>query len=165
MRRPRGNKGELIADSLTSHPERFQRLKLVILRRENGEVRETVVEKVWDFRGEPVFKFAAVDSISDAELLAGFDVCVPMSERFEIEEDEFFFSDIVGCDAVSMTGGERYGKVSAWLDNGAAQVWFEIVQDDGKPFLVPFHRSIFREIDIAGRVVRMDLPEGLRELN
>ena len=165
LRRYRGIKGELIGHSLTSHPERFQELKRVVLRRENGEIREAMVQKVWDFRGDPIFKFVGVDSISEAERLAGYDVCVPVSERFQVAEDEFFFSDVVGCEAVSMDGGERYGKVVASMDNGVAQVWFEIEPENGKKFLVPFHRSIFLEIDVTSKVVRLDLPEGLRELN
>ena len=79
LRRSRGNRGEVIADSLTSVPERFQRLSRVFLRRGAGTAAETVetaqVEGVWLFRDEPVFKFAGVDSINAAELLAGAELC------------------------------------------------------------------------------------------
>jgi 16S rRNA processing protein RimM len=163
LRRTRGNKGELIGDSLTSHPERFQKLTRVFLVK-GEETREMQVESAWDFRGDPVFKFVGIDSISAAEPLAGYDVCVPPEERVQLEEGEYFFSDIVGCAAYA--GDERIGTVAGWQDNGSgSQVWFEVQEDSGKTFLVPFNRTIFREIDVVGKLVRLDLPEGLRELN
>lgn len=166
LRRTRGNKGELIGDSLTSHPERFQKLTRVFLVKEGAETREAQVETVWDFRGDPVFKFAGVDSISAAEPLAGFDVCIPREERVTLGEGEYFLADIVGCAAFE--GETRIGVFTGWQeDNAIGQVWFEVEEDgkDGRTFLVPYHRSIFREIDVAAKVVRLDLPDGLRELN
>lgn len=163
LRRTRGNKGELIGDSLTSHPERFQRLERVFLVKAGTETREMQVERVWDFRGEPVFQFAGIDSISAAEPLAGFDVCIPADERVELEEGEYFFDDIVGCEAVDMQGA-RIGTVAGWQE-GPGLSWFEVEDGNGKTFLTPFNREIFREIDVEGRKVTLDLPEGLRDLN
>jgi len=164
LRRTRGNKGELIADSLTSHPERFQKLRRVFLTRP-GEQKEAVVESVWDFRGDPVFKFAGVDSISAAEPMAGFDVCVPVEERITLGEGEFFFSDIVGCEAFD-EAGSRIGIVTGWQeDNAIGLVWFEVEEQDESSFLVPYNRTIFREIDVEHKRVLLDLPEGLRDLN
>lgn len=164
LRRTRGNKGELIADSLSSHPERFQKLKRVTLVKGDA-TREAEVESVWDFRGDPVFKFVGVDSISAAEELAGYDVCIPREERVTLPEGEYFLSDIVGC--VAYDGDTRIGVFTGWQeDNAIGQVWFEVEEDSGdRSFLVPYHRSIFREIDVVSKVVRLDLPEGLRELN
>lgn len=163
LRRTRGNKGELIGDSLTSHPERFQKLERVFLVKAGAETREMQVDRVWDFRGEPVFQFAGIDSISAAETLAGFDVCVPADERVELEEGEYFFDDIVGCEAYDPQGA-KIGTVAGWQE-GPGLSWFEVEQAGGKPFLVPFNREIFREIDVEGRKVTLDLPEGLRDLN
>ena len=163
LRRPRGNKGELIGDSLTSHPERFQQLKRVTLKDDKGVVSEAEVESVWDFRGEPVFKFVGVDSINAAEPFAGRDVCVPPEERVPLEEDEYFFGDIVGCEALAMDGS-KIGTVAGWQEL-PGQVLFEVEDAAGIMFLVPFVTEIFRGIDVAGRKVRLDLPPGLRELN
>ena len=162
LRRPRGNKGELIGDSLTSHPERFQKLKRVSLKDAQGVVSEAEVESVWDFRGEPVFKFVGVDSISAAEPLAGREVCIPPEERAQLEEGEYFFGDIVGCDAQAVDGS-KLGTIAGWQEL-PGQVLFE-VEEGGKTFLVPFVDAIFREIDVAGRRVVLDLPAGLRDLN
>ena len=54
--------------------------------------------------------------------------------------------------------------MSDWQE-GPGLSWFEVKDDAGKTFLVPFNRAIFVEIDIPGRKVKLALPEGLRELN
>jgi 16S rRNA processing protein RimM len=163
LRRARGIKGEVIGDSLSSHPERFQKLNRVFLRKAET-VRELQVERVWMFRGDPVFKFAGIDSMNDAEPLAGFDVCIPASERAPLDEGEFYFSDILECEAYA--GEVRIGRFLGWQESGTGQTWFEVADEaTGKSFTVPFHRAIFVEIDLAAKRVRLDLPEGLRELN
>ncbi len=40
----------------------------------------------------------------------------------------------------------------------------EVEAEDGREILVPFARSICREIDVAAKVIRVELPEGLLEL-
>lgn len=163
LRRARGIKGEVIGDSLSSHPERFQKLGRVYLCKAEA-VRELQVEKVWMFREQPVFKFAGIDSMTDAEPLAGFEVCIPVSERAPLAEGEFYFSDILECEAYE--GESRIGRFLGWQESGTGQTWFEIADDStGKAFTVPFHRAIFVEIDVAAKRVRLELPEGLRELN
>jgi 16S rRNA processing protein RimM len=164
LRRARGIKGEVIGDSLSSHPERFQKLGRVFLRKAEAPIRELQVERVWMFRGEPVFKFVGIDSMNDAEPLAGHEVCIPVSERAPLSEGEFYFSDILECEAFE--GDTRIGRFTNWQESGSGQTWFEIADDAaGKSFTVPFHRAIFVEIDVAAKRVRLDLPAGLRELN
>lgn len=163
LRRARGIKGEVLGESLSSHPERFQKLGRVFLRKAEGAVREEAVQSVWLFRGDPVFKFVGIDSMTAAEPLAGFEVCIPVAERVPLAEGEFYFSDIVECDAYE--GETRIGKFAGWHENATGQNWFEVLDESGKSFLVPFHRAIFLEIDVAAKRVRLELPEGLRDLN
>jgi len=41
------------------------------------------VERAWMHRDHLIFKFKGVDTISDAERLAGADVAIPIEERAE----------------------------------------------------------------------------------
>ena len=66
----RGNKGEVSAQSLSSHPERFENLHEVEVSRPDGSRIQLVVEEIWEHKDRLIFKFQGVDSISDAEKLA-----------------------------------------------------------------------------------------------
>jgi 16S rRNA processing protein RimM len=156
----RGNRGEITAFPLSSKLERFESLKEVFLFG-TGERRE--VESTWFHNGTLIFKFQGVDSISDAELLAGVEVRVPASERVPLEEGEFFQDDLIGCDVIDKRTSESIGPVTAWDDGGGSGLLVVGKGDDA--LLIPFTRSICVEINPAARRITVDLPEGLKDIN
>jgi 16S rRNA processing protein RimM len=157
LSRIRGNKGELAAVSYTSRPERLQELRRVYLF---GDGSEHTVESVWFHGGEPVFKFAGVDTISAAEPLRGAEVRVPFSERTPAGPGEYFLSDLIGCEVFDARTGARLGAVSGCAEPGG-QVLLEV----GEELLVPLVKEICVSIDPAARRIVVDLPEGLEGLN
>jgi 16S rRNA processing protein RimM len=162
----RGNRGEITALALSSKPERFQTLQDVHLFGP-GELlagKRYAVESTWFHNGfhngALVFKFRGVDTISDAERLAGAEVRIPESERTPLEPGEFFQSDLVGCEVVERRTGESLGRVSRWEEGGGAGLLVV-----GEDLMIPFARAICVSIDPAARRIAVELPEGLRDLN
>lgn len=153
----RGNRGEITAISLSSKPERYSALREVYLF---GAGERMEVEETWFHNGALIFKFRGIDSISDAELLSGREVRVPLAERAPLEAGEFFQSDLIGCEVVERGTGERIGAVTDWDDGGGAGL---LVIDSG--MLIPFARSICVEIDPAAKRITVELPPGLKDLN
>ncbi len=164
--KPRGNRGELIALALGNKPERFQALKDVYLfgaPRGGGTAFAGVrheLECAWFHDGALILKFRGVDTITDAERLAGLEVRVPISERAPLEPGEFFQSDLIGCEIVDHRTGQKLGRVAGWQDGGGSGL---LVVEGG--WLLPFAKSICVEIDPAARRIEVNLPEGLKELN
>jgi 16S rRNA processing protein RimM len=155
--RPRGNRGELTAESLSSRPERFSQLKEVRLM---GDGSAYQVEEVWHHDGALVFKFRGVDSISDAEKLRGAEVQVPASERIELEPGEYFQSDLIGCEVRDRLSERVIGRVTNFEEYGGPPL-LEI--DDGR-MLIPFVKAICVDIRPSERLIRVDLPDGLEDL-
>jgi 16S rRNA processing protein RimM len=155
----RGNRGEITAVALSDRPDRFQALGRVYLWG-SGAPLEREVERAWFHDGTLIFKFAGVDTISDAEPLAGMEVRVPAAERIALEAGEFFQSDLVGCEVVDRKTGAALGRVEAWQDAGGPGL---LVVEGG--LLIPFARSICVAIDVKARRIAVELPEGLKELN
>ena len=165
LHRARGIKGEVIAESLTSHPERFADLSRVFLTKAGAPVKEMEVAGVWDFRGSPVFRFRGIDTMTAAEELRGYDVSIPEEERVALPEGEFFLSDLVGCRMTSASDGELIGIVTGWFENGP-QVVLEVTSANrSEPILVPFVKAFFTSIDPAAKSLVVELPEGLKEVN
>jgi len=159
-----GRRGELIADSLTSGADRFNGVKEVYLfgQSAGSAPRPIGIESVWDHRGRLVFKFQGVDSIDQAEPLQGLDVRLPRSERAPLADGEFYQSDLIGCEVVERATGERVGAVVDCADHGGPLLLE--VSGEGKPVLIPFVKAICVEIDVPGRRIAVELPEGLKEL-
>ncbi len=155
----RGNRGEITALALSDRAERYRTLGQVYLCG-TGAPLPRQVEHTWFHNSTLIFKFQGVDTISDAELLVGMEVRIPLSERTKIEPGAFFQSDLVGCEVVDRKSGARLGRVVAWQDGGGSGL---LVVEGG--LLIPFARSICVEIDVQARRIAVELPEGLRELN
>lgn len=163
----RGIRGEIQAVPFSDKAERFQSLKEVSLfgaESMDAEPLRLEVESVWEHRGRAIFKFRGIDSISDAERLRGKEVRIPLEERPPLPQGEYYQSDLVGCEVVERASGVLVGQVKGWQDCGGPAL-LEIAGVDGKEILVPFAGSICVEIDTAARRIRVDLPEGLKDIN
>jgi 16S rRNA processing protein RimM len=154
--RARGIKGELVAIPLSDRRERFDRLTRVLVNDTDLEI-----ERVWWHGEKLILKFRGIDSMTAAESLAGADVSIPASERPALPDNEVYLSDLIGCEVVDRATGRSIGTVSGWQDSAGAPL---LVLADS-PVLIPFVRAICREIDIAGKRIVIDPPEGLLDLN
>ena len=127
-------------------------------RQEDGTRVE--IESVWEHGDRLVFKFNGIDNISDAEVWQGAELRVPAAERAPLDEGEFYFSDLIGCEVWDRKQGDRVGVVTAMREFGGPGL---LELDNG--MLVPYARAICVNIDPAAKRIDVELPEGLRELN
>ena len=174
--RPQGRKGEVFAHLLTDFPEKFsQRRELWLLAPDSSATTSPKsVELIhhWLHKGGIVLHFGGFDSISAAETLTGLVVAIPRSERAALGEDEAYIGDLIGCTLVDLagkgapeTGGAEVGIVED-VDRKSGPVALLVVRSaSGGEVLVPFAKSYLRRIDLDGRRVEMELPEGLVDLN
>jgi 16S rRNA processing protein RimM len=156
--RARGIRGELTGEIYSSHPGRAEKLKNVVLELAGGKARPSQVEEIWWHTGRPVFKFVGIDSMSDAEPWAGADILVADSEREMPEEGAYSHADLIGC--VLWNRDVKTGVVRAVEDYGGGPL-LEVRLEDGRDVLVPFTLTICKEIDVAAKIIRAELPEGL----
>ena len=158
--RPRGVKGEVAADLLTDFPERFEGLESVTAVMPTGERRELTIEDSWPHQHRMVLKFAGIDSMNDAETLRDAEICIAEDEAVELEADEFYDWQLVGC-TVETVEGETIGKVRELMRTGGTENL--VVTGENKEFLIPFAEAICREVDIETKKIVIDPPEGLLE--
>lgn len=161
VRRSQGRRGEVSAELLTDFPERFRPGCRLFLWKE-GQPRRTVsLEGSWLHKGSIILKFSGVGDISAAQELAGWDVQVPFAERMPLPGSAVYLSDLEGCQV--MEKGQALGRIQA-VQTGAGTPLLVVETPRGE-LLVPFAEQICRRIDLAAKVVEVELPEGLRELN
>ena len=155
--KPRGLRGEVVADLLTDFPERFEISSDVIGVTTNGRT-DLKIEKFFFQKGRIVLKFAGFDSIESADTLRNVEVCIPESDVAELDEDEFFDWQLEGCE-VETIDGEKIGSVLELLRTGGTEVL--VVKGSEKEYLIPFAEAICVEVDIENKRIRIDPPEGL----
>ncbi len=158
--------GEVLAELLTDFPERFTASPRLWLRPdESGPVREAVVEQWRLHAGRIVLKVAGVDTINDAEALRGHDLLVPWAERRELAEDEVYVAELAGCALVDARTGASIGTVADIDERSGAGTLLVVERAGGGELLVPFVKAFEPRWDLEARVLTMNLPEGLLDLN
>jgi 16S rRNA processing protein RimM len=179
--RPQGRKGELLAELRTDFPERFKEQRRVFLAAPdfNGpaaEAREAEVIGYWlpvgKNQGRIVLQLAGIESISDAELIAGREVLVPREERLALEDDANYISDLIGCTVFD--GGTAVGVIEdvqfAATADGLRRLedtapMLVVRSADGAEVLVPFAKDFLIAVDAEAKRVEMRLPDGLVDVN
>jgi 16S rRNA processing protein RimM len=179
--RPQGRKGEVLAELLTDFPERFDDQRRVFLAAPGFdgvqmEARSAEVVAFWlpvgKNEGRVVLQFAGIDTISDAESIAGKDVIVPREERRPLDEESVYISELIGCTvydsakpvgvvedvqfAMSPDGGRR-------LDDAAPLL--AVTSPDGDEILIPFAKAFLVAVNTETKRIDMTLPNGLVEVN
>lgn len=160
--RPRGNRGEVLAASLTDVPGRLENLKRATVLLASGADVAVDIEESWRHKEFWVLKFAGVDSIGDAERFSNSDLWIPASERGQLPEGDFFRSDLVGCSLANEADRQTIGVVLGWQQHGGPALLEASVS--GREVLIPFVPEICRQVDIAAKTILVALPDGLLEL-
>jgi 16S rRNA processing protein RimM len=185
--RARGNKGEVAAELLTDFPERLTRLKEVFVGQAEGknEPRRMPLKSCWlsqNHRGQAVFHFQGVESISQAEKFRGLDVLLPIEQRVALPSGQYFVSELIGCSVFENTHAPPVVSSSPCsvaeapaLLGTVRDVHFPGEEFSGTPLLevetsqgeilIPLALDICTKIDPAQRRIEVLLPEGLRDLN
>ena len=183
--RPRGNKGEVLAELFTDFPARLSSRLQIFLCQAQGEPRTIGLQNFWVDRNHPehgIFHFEGYSSIDAAEKLRGFDVLIPVADRVKLPDGKYFVSDLIGCSvfetpvqetklsspACAMEEAPRLlGSVRDvfFPGEGTAGTPLLQVQTVAGELLVPLAEDICRRIDVAARRIDVTLPEGLGDLN
>ena len=158
--RPRGLRGELVADVLTDFPDRFADLEKATAVLPDTTRRDLIIEGSWFQKDRVILKVAGVDSIETAEELRDAEICIPEADAAELDDDEFFDWQLEGCIVVTIDG-EKIGVVREVMRTGGTENL--VVESDERDHLIPFAGSICTEVDLENKVITVDLPEGLLE--
>ena len=103
--------------------------------------------------------FEGYPNINDVEKFRDGVIKVSEKELTELEENEFYYHEIIGCRVITETG-EEIGKVSEIIETGANDVW-EVTPTEGKPHYIPYIEDVVKDIDIDEQVITIELMDGL----
>jgi 16S rRNA processing protein RimM len=103
-----------------------------------------------------IVRFRGINDREAAEALNGLELYVDRDNLpdDELDEDEFFYADLEGLEAVDDTG-TGYGVVSGVYDFGAGDL-LELKGPGKRPVLIPFSEAAVLEIDLERGKILID---------
>jgi len=113
------------------------------------------VEAIQDHSNTLVAKLVGIDDREAAYALRGQEISVAKRDLPPPEENEFYWSDLIGLKAVNREGVEL-GRVDSLLETGAQDV---LVIKGKREHLIPFVAAFVGKVDVAGGTIEVDWGE------
>lgn len=153
----RGLKGELRVKAFTADPEAL--FDYGPLTDESGKGRYTG-RITGQGKGQLLVRLDGIGDRTQADAVKGLKFYVPREALPETEEDEYYYSDLIGMKA-ELVDGEELGVIRWVLEAGAgASLEVDTATDT---VLVPFTKAAVPVVDIKGGRVVIDPPDGLMD--
>ncbi len=156
----RGNKGEVVFTSPDVRAYILREGEVVVLKSEKYQ-KQFNVEHLREIKGTLVVKFAGINTINEALKLVGYSIYVHDSSTRDSEKKNKKIKDFI----VKDMKGQLWGKVKD-IEADSLNKLLE-VQDENEDnvYYVPFTETIVKKIDIEKRIIVIDPPNGLKDLN
>ena len=130
----------------------------ILLRDLRGREASYEINWVKPHTGTPLISFKGITNRDQAKTLIGSELFIPQSQLPELEEDTYYWHDLIGIEVFTITE-EFIGRIESIIETGSNDVY--VVKWKEKEVLIPALESVVLEIDLEHKRMRVDLPEGL----
>ena len=159
--RAHGNKGQVIVNPETDFPgDRFAEGNVLVVDHGGQQVERRIVSVRFQ-QGRPILALEGVETMNDAEALAGAELKVPVTALAPLPGGTYYRHDLVGCE-VRTKDGQVVGTVTDV--EGPLERSRLVVARTGGELLVPMVDKICIEVDPGAKRIVIDPPEGLLDL-
>lgn len=153
-----GLKGEVKVFPTTDDPDRFKRLKEVLL--DTGrEKRPLEIEGVKFFKQFVILKFKGIDDISAVEKYRQKGLYVTRENAVRLGRNEYFIADLIGLSVIDEEDAP-VGVLKDVLETGANDVYV-IEMTDGRELLLPAIKQCVLDVDMEAGRMKVHILEGL----
>lgn len=156
-----GLRGEVNVVLDVDYPEDYDGLEHLFLEQKGRLIPFFLEHFVILPGGKALAKFEDLNSIEQVEALVGAEVYLPLSELPELDEDQYYYHELVGFEVID----EVLGLI------GPVQIIYDLETQDllgvthqGKEVLIPIQDGIITKVDKAAKKVYCQLPEGLLDI-
>ena len=153
--------GEVRVISTTDFPdERYEVGSELGLYKADGS--KPIIVKVASHRKHKNFDlltFEGYSLLKDVEVFRDAVLKVSEKDLSDLEENEFYFHEIIGC-TVESIDGETIGKITEIIQTGANDVW-AVQPEKGKTHYIPYIEDVVRSVDIDNKKIIIEVLEGL----
>lgn len=157
-----GLRGDIKVRLTTFDPEDLLAAEKVYLRSKGGEPELLTLLRQSLHKGHVLLRLAGFDSLTAVESLIGSAILLDEAELSEPDAGRYRFHTLEGLKVID----RQLGPIGILVDmfTTAAHDTYVVHGDSGE-ILIPAVSLYITEIDLEGRIMTVDLPEGLVSLN
>ena len=155
-----GLKGEITIKLDVANPEDFKDLRYLLIE-DRGNLIPYFIENQKINDDKMIVRLQDVKKVEQAVAFMGKAVFLPNEFMPELEDDDFYYKEIVGFKMVDAQKGE-IGEISDVLEY-PTQAVIQVMKD-GKEILIPIHDDIIQKVDKKAKILTVKAPEGLIDM-
>ena len=153
-----GIKGEVKIFPTTDNPDRFKKVKEVLIS-DKGVEKVLAIESAKVFKQYAIVKFKEINSIEEAQLYRQKELYVKREHAQRLLKDEYYIADLIGMEVI-LEDNTMFGILKDVLETGANDVYI-IETTDGKEVLFPAIKECILNIDVNVKKMTVHILEGL----
>lgn len=157
-----GIRGEVKVFPTTDDPNRYKKLKKVILQTRREQL-ELEIQSVKFFKQFVIVKFKGIDNINDIEQYKGMELFVTRENAVKLAPNENFICDLVGCNVIEDENNTVIGVIEDVMITGANDVYV-VKNPEDKEILLPVTKECVLDVDIDKKEVKVHLLPGLLDI-
>lgn len=155
-----GLKGELTVKLDVANHADFKDLRYFLIE-DRGNLIPYFIENQKINGDRMIVQLQDVKKVEQAVAFMGKAVFLPNELMPELDEDDFYFKEIVGFKMIDALKGE-IGAISDVLEY-PTQAVIQVMKD-GKEILIPIHDDIIQKVDKKAKTLTVKTPEGLIDM-
>lgn len=107
-----------------------------------------------------MLKFDNYHNINEVEKFKNQDVYIDEKDKIELNDNQFFIFDIIGCTVLD-TLEREIGTVIDVIKLGSSDIY--VIKDNfiDKEYLIPAVKEFIKDINIEEKIIKVDPIEGL----
>ncbi len=155
--KPHGVRGEIKVFPTTDDVRRFDLLDYVYVQTKNDNLKFEVlnVKYVGKF---VVLKLSNIDTLEQTLPLKNGIVKIEKSKGIPLEQDEYYYSDLIGMEVFTKDG--KFGKIKDIIKTGSNDV-YEVATLQGDLVYLPAIKQCILDIDVPNNKMQVHIMDGL----
>lgn len=151
-----GVKGTVKVESWCDSPEILAKMKTLYFKTGKDSFDARNVESAYVNKSTVLLKLSGINSVEEAIMYKG-KLLFAKREDFELPDGEYFIAELIGCEIVDATDGEKYGELKDIINYGASDIYVIDTADGEK--MMPAVDEFVKEIDYDnGRIYVSVIP-------
>ena len=158
--KPHGLKGDISIFIDADEPLAYRNLESVLIQQDNQLV-PFFISKIKVSGQKAILSLEDSNDIESAQLLKGSALYLPLSALPELEDDQFYFHEIIGFIVEDENLGE-IGPVTTVYDAGPQDLL--AIEHMGKEVMLPINDETVKRVDKNKKQIFVNIPDGLLDI-
>jgi 16S rRNA processing protein RimM len=156
-----GIKGQLKLHSYSGNAESLGAARSITLKSATGTLQEFTVNGFKANSGRFIISLKGFDDINLVQPLLGNEVCLKRGQLPGLEDDEYYWSDLIGLKVLT-DDGIQLGTIRDIFETGSSDIY--VVQGENREYLIPAIGDVVKEVDLPGGKIVITPMDGLLDL-